>query len=163
MFFENNINLDPCSNSDSIVRATTKYILPVDGLMETWNFKNIYVNPPYGRDKQRKTSIKNWIKKCCHSHEEYNSEVVALIPVATNTSHWKEYIYNKSTAICFLYDTRVKFRINGSEENKGSPMACCFVYWGARFDKFKELFSDLGFVVKIDENSLNENDYQKST
>lgn len=69
--------------------------------------------------------------------------------MATNTSHWKEYIFGKAMAVCFLADTRLKFRINGNEENKGCPVACCMVYWGKDFDKFKNIFKDYGAVVKL--------------
>ena len=90
--FDNSIDLDPCSNEFSIVNATTKFELPnQDGLFEEWNYKTIYVNPPYGRDKNRKTTIKDWFKKCFKAYNEYNSEVLTLVPVATNTSHWKHY------------------------------------------------------------------------
>jgi hypothetical protein len=69
--------------------------------------------------------------------------------VATNTSHWKEYIFGKAVAICFLADTRLKFRINGSEDNKGCPVACCMVYWGNDYERFKDIFSKYGYVVKV--------------
>lgn len=74
---------------------------------------------------------------------------MALIPVATNTSHWKEYIFNKATGICFLADTRLKFRIDGSEDNKGSPMACAMVYWGSDYNKFYQVFSNYGSVISL--------------
>lgn len=146
-FFDNDIQLDPCSNEESIVMAKKEIKLPEDGLSLEWNYETIYVNPPYGRDYERKTSIKDWIKKCCDSHFIYNSEVLALIPVATNTSHWKNYIFEKACAICFLSDTRVKFIINGSDDNKGAPMACCIVYWGKYKERFKEVFNSLGSVI----------------
>lgn len=146
--FFGEIHLDPCSNEDSIVNAKTEYILPKkDGLKETWDYPTIYVNPPYGRDVESKTTIKNWLTKCAEANESYNSEVLALIPVATNTSHWKEYIFGKATAICFLYDTRLKFRINGNENNKGSPMACAMVYWGNYYEKFTKIFNEFGYTV----------------
>lgn len=146
-FFNNQIELDPCSNEDSILITTNKYILPQDGLIEDWNYKTIYCNPPYGIDKERHTTIKSWIKKCYESHIEYQSEIIALIPVATNTRHWKDYIFDKASAICFLADTRLKFRIDGNEENKGSPMACAMIYWGYNYEKFDEVFSEFGYVV----------------
>ena len=104
------IHLDPCSNEYSIVNAQTEYKLPLqDGLKESWNFPTIYVNPPYGIDKQRCTTIKHWLAKCAYAHEEYRSEVLALIPIAANTNHWKKYVFTKALSICFLYDTRLRF------------------------------------------------------
>lgn len=146
--FFGGIDLDPCSNEFSIIEAKTKYILPDDGLVLSWNYPKIFVNPPYGTDKERKTSIKNWLAKCAEAHEKYNSEVVALIPVATNTKHWKDSIFGKASCICFLYDTRLKFMLNGQEDTKGAPMACCLVYWGVRVNRFMTVFSSFGFCTK---------------
>ncbi len=146
--FDGVIELDPCTNEQSIVNANTEYILPQkDGLKEDWNFKTIYINPPYGADRDRGTTIKNWIQKCAETHKKYKSERIALIPVATNTAHWKHYIFGKASAICFLYDTRLKFLVNGSTENKGAPMACCMVYWGQSIQKFRSVFEQFGAVV----------------
>ena len=147
-FFGGEIDLDPCSNEHAIVHANTEFRLPqTDGLKEEWNFQRIYVNPPYGSDKQRGTTIKNWLSKCCLANEKYNAQVLALVPVATNTSHWKQCVFGKASAICFLYDTRLRFLINGSEEHKGAPMACCIIDWGDDVDRFSNCFMEYGAVV----------------
>jgi hypothetical protein len=147
-FFNNDIKLDPCSNKQSIINATFKFCLQdKDGLKEKWDYDTIFVNPPYGRNN--KTSIKDWIFKCADTKEKYNNEIIALIPVATNTIYWKKYIWNNATAICFLYDTRLKFMINGNVDNKGAPMACCMVYWGNEYKKFYDVFKEFGAVIKI--------------
>lgn len=149
-FFDNNIDLDPCSNKYSLVNAKVKFMLPdKNGLNEEWNFKNIFVNPPYGSDRILKTTIKDWIKKCYYSNIEYKSEVIALIPVATNTRHWKDYIFGKASAICFLYDTRLRFFINGHQDEKGAPMSCAIVYWGDDINKFINIFSKFGAALDI--------------
>lgn len=148
--FDDVIELDPCSNKCSIVNARVEFQLPdIDGLNKEWNYKTIYVNPPYGANRNRGTTIKNWLKKCAESHAVYSSEILVLIPVATNTSHWKEYVFKYCSAICFLYDTRLKFRINKSELNKGAPMAICMVYYGSRLNRFKKIFSDFGSVINL--------------
>jgi hypothetical protein len=148
--FDDVIELDPCSNVYSMVNAQIEYTLPKnDGLSETWKFKTIYVNPPYGADRVRGTTIKNWLKKCVEAHKNYSSEVLALIPVATNTTHWKYYIFGEAAAVCFLYDTRLKFIINGDDDNKGAPMACCMVYWGSNVFKFQSIFHQFGAVIDI--------------
>ena len=150
-FFNNKLELDPCSGQYSIIKSKVKYKLPTkDGLSLDWNFKSIFVNPPYGNDKDRKTTIKDWFSKCHYSHIKCNSEVIALVPVATNTSHWKEYVYGEAMSICFLYDTRLKFNINGKKDTKGAPMSCCFIYWGNNFFKFDKIFSSAGAVVNIE-------------
>ncbi len=148
--FEENINLDPCSNKHSIVNANIEYSLPEkDGLKESWNFKKIYINPPYGRDKERDTSIKQWLEKCVQAHKKYDSEVIALIPVATNTGHWKECVYGQAKAICFLFDTRLKFLEDGEDKGKGAPMSCAMIYWGHNYQKFYDVLIKHGAVVDI--------------
>ncbi len=148
--FDGSVMLDPCSNQWSIVKAEKEFVLPMhDGLAEEWDYKTIYVNPPYGADRKRKKTIKHWLYKCAHAHKHFHSEVLALVPVATNTSHWKEYVWGEATAVCFLFDTRLKFLENGNGEGKGAPMACAMVYWGADYDKFSDVFMKFGAVVDL--------------
>ena len=83
------IDLDPCSSVCSIVGAKTEFLLPDrNGLIEEWDYPTVYVNPPYGSDKERGTTIKDWFKKIAHSYQKYDNEIIALVPVATNTAHW---------------------------------------------------------------------------
>jgi hypothetical protein len=148
--FDGKITLDPCSNQWSIVAAETEYSLPEhDGLRESWDFPTIYVNPPYGADKERGTTIKHWLYKCAHAHKHYGAEVLALVPVATNTRHWKEYVWGQATAVCFLYDTRLRFLVEGKDEGKGAPMSCAMVYWNKNIEKFLDVFSEFGAVVDL--------------
>jgi len=148
--FDGMIALDPCSNQHSIVNADTEYHLPEhDGLRESWDFPTIYVNPPYGADKKRKTTIRHWLSRCADAHGEYSSEVLALVPVATNTRHWKRYVWGRATAVCFLYDTRLRFLVNGRDEGKGAPMSCAMIYWGRFFDRFDKVFTEFGAVVDL--------------
>lgn len=148
--FGGQIDLDPCSNSYSIVNARVEFRLPKqDGLKERWNYPTIYVNPPYGIDKERGSSIKKWFVKCESANREYNSEVLALVPVATNTSHWKNFVFGKAAGVCFLYDTRLKFLVNGEMGGKGAPMSCAMIYWGKHFEKFHAVFHKFGAVIDL--------------
>ncbi|MEY4903840.1 MAG: hypothetical protein RLZZ292_1655 [Bacteroidota bacterium] len=150
-FFGGEIDLDPCSNEYSLVNANVEYRLPQqDGLKEKWNYPKIYVNPPYGNDKERGTTIKHWLAKCVEAHEEYQSEVLALVPVASNTGHWKRSVWGQATAICFLYDTRLKFLENGEDKGKGAPMSCAMVYWGDNYSLFFDTFIEYGAIVNIE-------------
>ncbi len=148
-FFQE-IELDPCSNAGSIVGAKVEYRLPEnDGLRDSWDYKTIYVNPPYGRSKDSGTSIYDWISRCHQAFVENQSEVLALIPVAVNTKHWKRFIFGGATSICFLADTRLKF-INGAND-KGAPMACAIIYWGVNPRGFYDIFSNYGAVLSLTE------------
>lgn len=150
-FFGGSISLDPCSNEFSIVHADEEFMLPDnDGLKEDWNYPTIYMNPPYGSDRERGTTIKNWLAKCALTHQRYNSEILALVPVATNTGHWKQSVFGQARAICFLYDTRLKFLENGLDTGKGAPMSCAMIYWGDDYKGFYKVFIDFGAVVDIE-------------
>jgi len=149
-FFGGQIDLDPCSNRFSIVGAETEYSLPEhDGLKESWDFRRIYVNPPYGLDRKRGTGIKSWMYRCSQARKTFNSEVLALVPVATNTGHWKKYVFGRAGAVCFLYDTRLKFLVNGKNGGKGAPMSCAMIYWGEHYDRFFDIFIKHGAVVDL--------------
>ena len=148
--FGEQISLDPCSNQWSVVGAETEYSLPErDGLRESWDFPTVYVNPPYGADRSRRTTIKDWLSRCAYAHERYGSRVIALVPVATNTGHWKRFVWGQAAAICFLYDTRLRFLVQGKDTGKGAPMSCAMVYWSDDIDEFLKVFSKYGAVVDI--------------
>lgn len=150
--FGGQIDLDPCSNEYSVVGARIEYSLPWhDGLRESWNYPRIYVNPPYGIDQERGTSIKNWLYRCALAHSTHGAEVLALVPVATNTGHWKRYVFGKARAVCFLYDTRLRFLVNGKDGGKGAPMSCAMVYWGDHYERFRDTFKKHGAVVNLTE------------
>ena len=149
-FFGGTIELDPCSNEHSIVKADVEWMLPeVDGLRAEWNHRTIYVNPPYGADRQRGTTIRDWLRKCAEAHSKHGAEVLALVPVATNTRHWKFYVWGAATGVAFLYDTRLRFLVNGRDSGKGAPMSCAMVYWGLRYDRFEKVFLKFGAVVDV--------------
>ncbi|WP_419918711.1 DNA N-6-adenine-methyltransferase [Candidatus Poriferisocius sp.] len=149
-FFGGVVALDPCSNRYSIIGAEVEYSLPTsDGLIESWKYPSIFVNPPYGRDRERGTTIRDWLRRCAESHEQYGSEVLALVPVATNTRHWKEFIFGAATAVSFLYDTRLRFLENGKDVGKGAPMSCAMVYWGENYERFESTFICFGAVIDL--------------
>ena len=148
--FGGKVDLDPCTNKWSLVDARVEYGLPQkDGLQESWDFPTVYVNPPYGSDRERGTTIKDWLWRCSSTYTHCESEVIALVPNATNTRHWKEHVWGHATAVCFLYDTRLRFLIRGKDEGKGAPMACAMIYWGRRFQKFFKVFIRFGAVLDL--------------
>lgn len=143
------IHLDPCSNETSAVASLVEYRPPTDGLRESWDAPTIFVNPPYGRDRIGGTTIKDWLRRCSAAHLAHGSEVIALVPVATNTSHWKEFVFPTAAAVCFLSDPRVKFTLGGVAIPRGAPMACALVYWGHAPALCRRHLSALGAVVRL--------------
>ena len=149
-FFDGAIQLDPCSNAYSIVQAEVEFMLPeCDGLTLPWDYETVFVNPPYGTDRLRGTKIRDWLQKCAMSYRDFNAEVLALVPVATNTMHWKLYVWDAAAGIAFLYDTRLKFLVRGVKSGKGAPMSCAMVYWGTRYQRFEHLFLKFGACVDV--------------
>jgi hypothetical protein len=149
-FFSGPVALDPCSNRHSIVKAAVEYSLPdADGLSASWDFPSIFVNPPYGSDRTRGTTIRDWLRKCAEAHVKHGAEVLALVPVATNTRHWKQYVFGCASAVAFLYDTRLRFLVDGKDGGKGAPMSCAMIYWGPHYDRFEKTFLRFGAVVDI--------------
>jgi len=143
-FFGGKIDLDPCSNHFSLVEANTSFIYPTkDGLVDSWDGDSIFVNPPYGRQEGK--SLYHWFQKGVAEHK-HGKEMIFLVPVATNTKHFKEIVFKKFSAICFLSDTRLRFYTNGSEDRKGAPMACCLCYLGHRPNEFSRTFTNFGKV-----------------
>jgi len=149
-FFSGSIALDPCSNPHSIVKATVEYSLPeTNGLAASWDYPTVYVNPPYGSDRVRGTTIRDWLRKCADAHSKHGTEVLALVPVATNTRHWKQYVFGAATAVAFLYDTRLRFLVDGKDGGKGAPMSCAMIYWGPHYERFEKAFIRFGAVVDV--------------
>ncbi len=148
--FGGDIALDPCSNRYSTVGARVEFMLPErDGLAEDWTpHETIYVNPPYGSDKKRGTRIIHWFAKISEAAEA-GSEVIALVPVATNTRHWKDHVYPVASAVCFLYVPRLRFFIHGTEDPKGAPMSCAVIYYGPKVTEFADEFRKYGAVVPL--------------
>ena len=58
-------------------------------------------------------------------------------------------VWGKAKAVCFLYDTRLKFLENGQDKGKGAPMSCSMIYWGENYSHFFDVFIDYGAVVEI--------------
>jgi hypothetical protein len=129
------VDLDPCSNPDSIVRATRKIILkpgedPLGGgLIVPWNVRTVFVNPPYG------VNIEEWIKKIIIEHRLHGCEIIALLPAHVSAT-WFDMVAATAQA-CFLWgpgigNRRLKFRGN---EN-GATFHSAIAYWGPDLPKF---------------------------
>ena len=146
------IGLDPCYNKDAITDPMFQYSLPgFDGLKESWvqaggsPIPNVFCNPPYGRDKERGTSIADWVRKAHDVNARAGQTVVLLIPAATEASFWFKYIWRSPATICFLKG-RVAFNLGGTKTGS-STRGSAVVYYGPKPDVFRKVFSELGAVV----------------
>lgn len=169
LLFNGDPDLDPCSNSHSLVNAKLSYSLPkVNGLLEKWNYSTVFVNPPFGKcyindklelllpkqykdlSKEAKKSYKrqtlfDWTKKCNDVWYYYQNEIVLLIPGAFETKHYQRIIYPNATAILYP-EGRVNYVIPGQTGTNSPPMNSALIYWGNKPDLFKQIFEFKGHV-----------------
>lgn len=72
------IDLDPCTTPDNPVDALRFYAPPADGAALPWDVDTIFVNPPYGKARER------WVRRCIEAAQA-GSAVALLIPAHTDT------------------------------------------------------------------------------
>lgn len=75
--FGGRIGLDPCTEADNPTNARRFYTPPDDGCALPWRARTVFVNPPYGRARDR------WVERCIA--EGAKRSVVLLIPAHTDT------------------------------------------------------------------------------
>lgn len=96
------IELDPCTEPDNPTGAEWFYSPPEDGATLPWNASTIFVNPPYGKARER------WVSRCVLAGET-GSRVVLLIPAHTDTRAFQLALATSDSA--FLIRGRVKFGV----------------------------------------------------
>ena len=96
---EFSFNLDVCATKDN-TKCLIYYDKQRDGLKQSWDGYNIFMNPPYG------SVIKDWIKK---ASEARGGVVVCLLPARTDTRYFHEYIYQKPGVEIRFIKGRLKF------------------------------------------------------
>lgn len=137
------IELDPASSEQAnrVVKATTFYDQSIDGLTKTWKAQTIFLNPPYCKAGNT-SNQERWTAKLLTEYKAGNvKEAILLVTSATDTIWFHRLLL---FPMCF-----VKGRLNFTTPNGkggGATKGSVFVYLGERKDKFKEVFSRLGFV-----------------
>ena len=96
------IGLDPCTEPDNPTRAERFYAPPVDGAVEPWDADRIFVNPPYGKVRER------WVYRCMEVGSE-GARVVLLIPAHPDTRIFQAAL-TFATSLLFVRG-RVKFGV----------------------------------------------------
>ncbi len=151
------IVLDPCASREEPVCAPTpwQFFGPghIDGLAEPWadwacagksralhwvrgaeGGRIVYVNPPYGR------ALPRWVEKCAREGHINGCEIVLLIPARTDTRAWQTHV-RWADAVCFW---RGRMTFVGAPAP--APFPSALVYWGARAERFAEVFAPHGIV-----------------
>lgn len=98
------IDLDPASpGADKTVVEAGHYFTEADnGLVQPWQARTVYLNPPYGR------TIGQWTRKLSAEYETGNTmEFVTLLPARVDTRWWDNFVTH-DMIVCFI-DHRLKF------------------------------------------------------
>lgn len=128
------IDLDPCANEYSHIRAKLAYKPPIDGLAMNWRGSYLtYINPPY-------SAPYSWIEKAAFEPER----AIALIRLDPTTKWWRAFVWPLATSICFLHH-RVAFEYQGKPQT-GAQFSCAIVGWRINLAKYE--FSRLGTLIQ---------------
>lgn len=137
------VDLDPCSNATSVVRARVvcRLDLGYDGLAFDWRSvgRTAFVNPPYGGKVGRV-----WADKIAREAEA-GVEIIALVPARTDTAAFQRGYLATCSAVCFV-SGRVRFLQDGKPCD-APPFPSAVSYYGSRVGAFAEVFSEIGRVL----------------
>ena len=132
-FFDNKLELDPCSNSlDSPnVKASVHFDEGTNGLTREWNYQTVFMNHPYSQSKM-------WVPYALNQWNKYNNEMLLLIKLDVSTQWWRHIALKPWLA----YNKRLKF----GDSNHAAPFQSAMIYLGSNLEKFIEIFSKNGFI-----------------
>jgi len=137
------IDLDPASNelANTVVGAAKFYTPQEDGLMHPW-WGRVWLNPPYSQPL-----IAKFCEKLIgHVLLGDVSEACVLVNNATETE-WFQNLARHASAICYPRG-RVRFWSPSGSKASNPLQGQAVIYMGPRADRFCEVFSRFGFVVK---------------
>lgn len=119
--FPDGVDLDPCSNANSIVMAKRTYTEADDGLAQPWDVPVgglVYVNPPYGM------ALPVWAQKIQQERGRLKT-IVTLVPARTDTGWWRTLV--EGAAYVVFIAGRLRFL--GAPASAPFPSALVVHYW----------------------------------
>ncbi len=131
------IDLDPCSNSRSIVPARTRWDVADDGLSKPW-FGTVYVNPGFSRGLPEAFFSRCWAPPC---------EAIVGCCLSDPSVAWFGRHVWRADAVCFP-NHRVDFIAPPSVAASSFDRPIALPYWGPHSTEFESAFSPLGKVVR---------------
>lgn len=144
------IDLDSasCAQANETVRATKYYTREQNGLLQPW-FGRVWLNPPYGKLNPVPGSTKSWQKLFVeHAIWEYqHKSIEQAILLLLGNACFAHYFYPLwEYPLCF-HDGYISFnKPDGTTDDFG--FGTIIVYLGPNEEKFIEIFSQFGSVVK---------------
>lgn len=145
-FWPSGIDLDPCSNPTSVVRAGCGIMEPDDGLAATpwWSRTEavpalVYVNPPYSKPGP-------WVERAAKESASGLCHVIMLVPVSIATNWWADHVWPHAAAVGFMRK-RVAFLDERGKPVSGNRFETALLYYGPEGHRFGRVFRDLAHVV----------------
>jgi|GEM_PF-1928600 len=139
------IYLDPCSDSGCNIPATMRYFKWNDGLAKhnIWE-KTVFVNPPFSDPFP-------WVERCCLeiARGSVSAAIMLLKAGVVSNTGTGELIKKYASALCH-WTGRINFLNDEGNPIKGSNFDCVFVYFGSRFDLFRDAFGRRGTIATIE-------------
>lgn len=136
VFFDGELDLDPCSNSveEPNVPAKVIYTEGLNGLSKDWIANSVFMNHPYSNSKE-------WIPYAVNQYENGNSkEMILLIKLDVSTVWWK--------SVCNYPWIAVNKRLKFGNGKSAAPFQSAIIYLGDRLDRFKTVFGKYGTLYQ---------------
>ena len=89
-------DLDPATTEENPMDAVAYFTKMDDGLIQNWNAKTVYLNPPYGR------VISKWIDKALKEFEEGRCQKVVMLLPSRTCTRWFHRLYERDCEIRFF-------------------------------------------------------------
>lgn len=140
------IDLDPasCALANETVKATRYYTQEDNGLVQHWSGR-VWLNPPYGR-MYKKTGTGIFIDKAISAYQRGEIEEVIILTMVGMYASW--FFKLLQYPVCFL--EQKPFFLSPDGNTKTHAFAACCTYIGPNNDKFTNVFSQFGRVVRSD-------------
>jgi ParB family chromosome partitioning protein len=146
------IELDPasCEQANRIVKAERFYSMEDDGLIQPWEAKTVFLNPPYGKTAGR-SNQEIWSRKLLDVHRCGRVGSAILLVNAEPGNKWFRPLWEYP--LCFT-DHRIRFYTDDGERNAPTH-SNCFVYLPPRdgadrwmhLDRFADAFMEFGAII----------------
>jgi phage N-6-adenine-methyltransferase len=156
------IDLDPCSNEHSQLKAAKTFTAADDGLAQDWAaqirgpYGLIFVNPPYG-------TAGAWARKCAEVAKEHPGlDIILLVPARTGAAWFHDWVLSQAEAVCW-WRGRIQFWREGEPFEGSANFDPIFAHWGPSSVEFEEVFgrnlkSELNQIHRRDEDRAEECD-----
>ena len=137
------IELDPYSSeyANNVINATVFYTLENPSDLKEWNYKTVWMNPPYSSG-----GIKQAVSKFVEEYQKYKFEAIVLTNNATETK-WFQALTELSSAMCFT-NHRISFETVDGKNKSNNTRGQVFFYFGSNVSGFISSFSRFGLVLK---------------